>query len=103
MLTIFTTIFHDASTGTDEFQPDQVQLPTPNESERIIATAPITNCWQPVKQHVRKYPHWDDETLEELIREGWARVSQKFIREHVCSMPERFEAVIAAEGAMTGY
>ena len=25
--------------------------------------APIENCWQPVKQHLHKYPHWDDNTL----------------------------------------
>ena len=22
--------------------------------------SPIENCWQPIKQHVRKYSHWDD-------------------------------------------
>ena len=32
--------------------------------------AVIENCWQPIEQHVRKYPRWDDASLEELIREG---------------------------------
>lgn len=65
--------------------------------------AVIENCWQPVKQHVRKYPHWDDDTLEALIREGWSGVSQEFINERVRSMPERLKEVIKAHGAMTGY
>ena len=29
--------------------------------------APIENCWYPVKQTLRKYPHWDDATKRELI------------------------------------
>lgn len=29
--------------------------------------APIENCWQIPKAYTRKYPHWDDETLKELI------------------------------------
>ena len=45
--------------------------------------SPIENCWQPIKQHVRKYPHWDDATLKELIRASWDRVSQEFINENV--------------------
>ena len=32
--------------------------------------SPIENCWQPVKQHLHKYPHWDDNTTKELISEG---------------------------------
>jgi hypothetical protein len=34
--------------------------------------APIENCWQPTKQNTRRHAHWDDETLTELIKEGWA-------------------------------
>ena len=32
--------------------------------------APIENCWLMPKQKLRSVPHWDDETTEELIREG---------------------------------
>jgi transposase len=48
--------------------------------------SPIENCWQPAKQHLRKFPHWDDATTIELIREGWDRVSQEFInkRDYQC-------------------
>jgi hypothetical protein len=56
--------------------------------------APIENCWQPVKQELYKYPHWDDVTTKELILEGWTHVSQHFINEKVNSMPERLRQVI---------
>ena len=65
--------------------------------------APIENCWQPSKQHLRKYPHWDDITTKELIYEGWSLVSQRFINEKVATMPGRLRAVIDGEGKMTGY
>ena len=45
--------------------------------------APIENCWQPVKQTLRKYQGWDDATTKELIYEGWTHVTQKFINEKV--------------------
>ncbi len=65
--------------------------------------APIENCWRPLKAHMRKYPHWDDFTTRELVTEGWAGVSQKFINKLIISMPDRLKAVIKAEGKMTGY
>jgi hypothetical protein len=65
--------------------------------------APIENCWLPPKQHLRKYPHWDDTTTIELINEGWALVSQDYINKRVLSMPERFKAVIEANRNMTGF
>lgn len=65
--------------------------------------APIEDCWAIPKAHVRKYPHWDDATLEELIREGWARVSQEFINSKVDEMPNRLRDVINGHGDMTGY
>jgi hypothetical protein len=65
--------------------------------------SPIENCWLPVKQHLRKYPHWDDKTTKGLIQEGWSSVSQGFINERVLSMPDRLREVIRLEGKMTGY
>ena len=35
--------------------------------------SPIENCWQP-KQHLKKFPHWDDHTTKELI----VRISFQF-------------------------
>ncbi|KFZ17649.1 hypothetical protein V501_01617 [Pseudogymnoascus sp. VKM F-4519 (FW-2642)] len=40
---------------------------------------PIENCWQPVKSHTRTFAHWDDETLTELVIEGWAGILQESI------------------------
>ena len=65
--------------------------------------SPIENCWQPVKQHLRKYSHWDDATTKKLFYEGWSHVSQRFVNEQVVTMPKRLQAVIDDEGRMTGY
>ena len=52
---------------------------------------------------MRNYPHWDDSTLEELIREGWARVRQEFIKSKLDETPDRLQAVLNCHGDMTGY
>ena len=65
--------------------------------------SPIENCWQPPKQHLAKYPHWDDRTTKELILEGWAQVSQDFINEKCRSIPKRLRDVLVGEGKMTGH
>ena len=65
--------------------------------------APIENCWQPPKQYVQSQAHWDDDTLKELILEGWEQVSQEFINERVLSMPRRLQDVIDSGGKMTGW
>ena len=43
--------------------------------------SPIENCWQALKQMLKKYPHWDDATTKGLVYEGWEHVTQKFINE----------------------
>ena len=65
--------------------------------------APIENTWQPAKQYLKIYPHWDDRTMKELIVEGWANVSQESINKTARLMPERLKAVLATEGKMTSY
>jgi hypothetical protein len=65
--------------------------------------APIENCWQPPKQYVKKYPHWDESNTRELAVEGWERVSQSFINERVNSMPKRLQDCIDMDGQMTGW
>lgn len=42
--------------------------------------APIENRWQPVKQTLRKFPHWDDATTKELIYDGWTHVTPNLIK-----------------------
>lgn len=65
--------------------------------------APIENCWQALKQALRKVPHYDDATMRAIINKGWENVSIPFINERVDTMPKRLQAVIDGDGAMTGY
>ncbi len=63
----------------------------------------IENCWQTSKQHVGRITHWEEETLKEGIRQGWAHVSQESINKRVLSMPTRTDDVTDREGKMTGW
>ena len=63
----------------------------------------IENCWQPPKQHLRKYPHWDDAITKGLICEGWEAVSQELVNAKVITVPERLKAVLDSGGQMIGY
>ncbi|KAF1941731.1 hypothetical protein EJ02DRAFT_491042 [Clathrospora elynae] len=65
--------------------------------------APIENCWQPPKQYVRKFPHWNEQDTRELALEGWDKISQSFINKRVESMPQRLQDCIDIEGRMTGW
>lgn len=65
--------------------------------------APIENAWQPMKQHVRRYSHWDKDTTEQLAMEGWDSIKQRWIDKQMLSMPQRLKDVIDADGAMTGW
>ncbi len=62
--------------------------------------SPIENCRQPLKQHLKKYPHSDGRTINQLIVEGWDLVSQRYINEKCRSIPKRLRAVNKAEGDM---
>ncbi|KAF8857210.1 hypothetical protein BDZ45DRAFT_547405, partial [Acephala macrosclerotiorum] len=55
--------------------------------------SPVENCWQPIKHHIREQPHWDVDTLKELVLEAWDRLSQKSINNWVDEMPDRLKAV----------
>ena len=65
--------------------------------------APIENCWQPMKQLLRRIPHWDDRTTKSIAQEGWNGISQDFINTKIASIPDRLRAVIEGGGAITGY
>ena len=45
----------------------------------------------------------DNSTTKALIDEGWNNISRSFINERVDSMPNKLQAVIDGQGAMTGY
>ncbi len=63
--------------------------------------APIDNRWQPAKTHMRRPAHWDDETLKELMLEGWAATSMYWINRRINSMPLRLQEVIDREGKLS--
>lgn len=56
--------------------------------------SPMKTCWQPPKQHLKKYPPWDDHTTRELILEGCGLRSQSFINEKCRSMSQRLRDVM---------
>jgi len=63
-----------------------------------LGLSPIENCWQPPKQQIKKYSHWDDQTTKELIIEGW-----DFVNFKVNSMPTRLQDALDSECKLTGY
>jgi hypothetical protein len=54
----------------------------------------IENCWIVSKQHLRKFSHWDDVTIKDLIVKKWSHLSQSFIDEKMTQMLDRLKAVI---------
>ncbi len=63
----------------------------------------IVNCWQSLKQHIRKFSHWDETITVELIYEEWVTISQHFINSKMAEMPKRLQAMINDDDAMTSY
>lgn len=66
--------------------------------------APIENCWQPLKQDLRKIPHWDLETIKDVTEATWYDgLLQRTINKWMDSMPERLQDVIDRRGGMTSW
>ena len=65
--------------------------------------APIENAWRAPKGNLRKFAHWDEETVYGVAKEGWNRLSQQTINSWIDSMPARLQAVIDGKGQMTAY
>ncbi len=65
--------------------------------------APIETCWQPPKSFQRKRPHWDKQTLRELLEEGWTHVTQDYINYLVSTMPQRLEDAKKLNGDRTSW
>lgn len=65
--------------------------------------APIETCWQPPKSFQRKRPHWDKQTLRELLEKGWTHVTQDYINYLVGTMPQRLEDAKNLKGDMTSW
>ena len=64
---------------------------------------PIENSWQKPKKYTKKYPHWNEEVLKELVREAWSDLSQKSINKWVKSVPGRLQDYINSEDRMTAW
>ena len=60
--------------------------------------APIENCWQAPKAYVQKRPHYNEQSLMELLLEGWEKVTIPFINEQVHSMPQRLHDLYRGQG-----
>ena len=66
--------------------------------------APIENAWQPLKQNLRKTPHWDFQTIKDVVDAAWYdQLHQQTINKWSDSMPKRLQDVIDYKGEMTPY
>ena len=59
--------------------------------------APIEDAWQPTKQHVRHYTHWETEDTKKLALEGWEKISMSWINRYILSMPSRLKQLRDSE------
>ena len=58
----------------------------------------IEEAWSYPKNYVKKRPHWDDQLVRELVKEGWDSIDQKWINEMVDAMPQLLEDCIRTGG-----
>lgn len=67
--------------------------------------SPIENLWALVKRNLRKRKKKPSNLteLDRYVKEEWKKIPKHFIENLVDSMPERIQAVIAAEGGETKY
>jgi hypothetical protein len=63
----------------------------------------VENCWVVSKQHVRKFLHWDDATIKNLIVKKWTHFSQSFINEKMIEMPHRLKTIIDEDDQIIDY
>jgi len=65
--------------------------------------SPIEDCWQPTKQYVRRFPHWEKEDTIRLAKEGWHQIEQDWINKKIDEIPQRLLACIQHHGKASGY
>lgn len=58
----------------------------------------IEDGWSHPKHYVKKRPHWDAETVNELVQEGWNAIPQKWINKLCDSMPQRLQDCVDSRG-----
>lgn len=54
----------------------------------------IETCWSAPKYNMKKSTYYDNETMKELILEGWDRLNYKGVNSIVHSIPQRLWDVI---------
>ena len=64
---------------------------------------PIENLWSELKRRIAEYQPTKLEEIIELAWQEWPKISQDLCANLIKGMPERMQAVIAAEGHMTRY
>ncbi|KJZ70201.1 hypothetical protein HIM_10424 [Hirsutella minnesotensis 3608] len=60
--------------------------------------SPVENCWNVVKENLRRQPHWEQSVIRDLAEEGWEKLSQETINGWIDSMPLRLQHVIELGG-----
>ena len=66
---------------------------------------PIENLWAAVEVEIRKHNPQPSSVgeLEKVVKDIWEAIPKKVYRDLVRSMPNRIQAVIAANGGHTKY
>jgi transposase len=66
---------------------------------------PIENLWSEVKKKIRTYkkPPSNLSELDRYVKKAWKEIPKHTIENLVDSMPQRIQAVIAANGGLTKY
>lgn len=63
----------------------------------------IETCWSCPKGETRRCAHYDDNTLKQLILDGWEKVTHYMVNKMVHSMVKRMEYVKQQNGQMTAF
>jgi hypothetical protein len=58
----------------------------------------IEEAWSYPKQYIKKRPHWGDQLVRELAKEGWEAMPQKWVNEMVEGYPQLLRDCIESGG-----
>ncbi|KAF1809503.1 hypothetical protein P152DRAFT_461448 [Eremomyces bilateralis CBS 781.70] len=64
----------------------------------------IEDCFQPLKQYIRKFRHWEPDETRQLAQETWYEtLDQEWINKRILTMPDRLRKVIESEGQLIAF